>query len=69
MVANEGKELAKQTAKATEDIGQKIKPIQADTKGTVQAIAQKSVRLSTRLTISPTALPRQWKSRLLPPTR
>lgn len=40
VVANEVKELAKQTAKATEDIGRKIEAIQADTKGAVDAIAQ-----------------------------
>ncbi len=33
------KEMAKQTAKATEDISQKIAAIQADTKGAVDAIA------------------------------
>ena len=33
------KEMAKQTAKATEDISQKIAAIQADTKGPVVAIA------------------------------
>ena len=38
VVANEVKELAKQTAKATEDISQKIAAIQADTKGAVDAI-------------------------------
>ncbi len=40
VVANEVKELAKQTAKATEDISQKIEAIQGDTKGAVAAIAQ-----------------------------
>jgi methyl-accepting chemotaxis protein len=40
VVANEVKELAKQTAKATEDIGQKIEAIQSDTKGAVQAIGE-----------------------------
>jgi len=40
VVANEVKELAKETAKATEDIGQKIEAIQGDTKGAVEAIAQ-----------------------------
>jgi methyl-accepting chemotaxis protein len=40
VVANEVKELAKETAKATEDIGQKIDAIQSDTRGAVQAIAQ-----------------------------
>jgi methyl-accepting chemotaxis protein len=38
VVANEVKELAKQTAKATEDISQKIAAIQEDTKGAVKAI-------------------------------
>lgn len=40
VVANEVKELAKQTAKATEDIGGKIEAIQTDTKSAVEAIAQ-----------------------------
>jgi methyl-accepting chemotaxis protein len=40
VVANEVKELAKQTAKATEEIGQKIDAIQADTKGAVTAIEE-----------------------------
>lgn len=40
VVANEVKELAKQTAKATEDISRKIEAIQADAKGAVSAIAQ-----------------------------
>jgi len=34
------KELAKQTAKATEDISQRIAAIQTDTKGAVEAIAK-----------------------------
>ena len=38
VVANEVKELAKQTAKATEDISRKITAIQVDTKGAVAAI-------------------------------
>ncbi|MBI3410969.1 MAG: HAMP domain-containing protein [Planctomycetes bacterium] len=40
VVANEVKELAKETAKATEDISQKIEAIQGDTKGAVDAIKQ-----------------------------
>ncbi|HEY2909157.1 MAG TPA: PAS domain-containing methyl-accepting chemotaxis protein [Gemmataceae bacterium] len=40
VVANEVKELAKQTAKATEDISRKIEAIQSDTKGAVGAIEQ-----------------------------
>ena len=42
VVANEVKELAKETAKATEDISQKIETIQADTRQAVAAIAQTS---------------------------
>ncbi|MBL8229976.1 MAG: GAF domain-containing protein [Bryobacterales bacterium] len=38
VVANEVKELAKETAKATEEISQKIEAIQGDTKGAVKAI-------------------------------
>ncbi|HUA60982.1 MAG TPA: globin-coupled sensor protein [Verrucomicrobiae bacterium] len=40
VVANEVKELAKETARATEDIGQKIEAIQHDTRSAVEAIAQ-----------------------------
>ncbi len=40
VVANEVKELAKQTAKATEDISQRIEAIQSDTKGSVEAITE-----------------------------
>jgi methyl-accepting chemotaxis protein len=40
VVANEVKELAKQTAAATEDISAKIEAIQSDTKGAVGAIGQ-----------------------------
>jgi methyl-accepting chemotaxis protein len=39
VVANEVKELAKETAKATEDISQKIEAIQRDTQGAVDAIS------------------------------
>lgn len=40
VVANEVKELAKETAKATEDISEKIAAIQVDTKEAVDAIGQ-----------------------------
>ncbi len=40
VVANEVKELAKQTAKATEDIGQKISVMQQNTTGAVDAIGR-----------------------------
>src|SRR5882672_7830381 len=39
VVANEVKELAKQTAKATEDISRKVEAIQGDSKKSVEAIA------------------------------
>jgi methyl-accepting chemotaxis protein len=39
VVANEVKELAKETAKATEDISKKIAAIQSDTKGAIEGIA------------------------------
>lgn len=40
VVANEVKELAKQTAKATEDIGRKIEAIRSDAKSAVTAISE-----------------------------
>jgi methyl-accepting chemotaxis protein len=40
VVANEVKELAKETARATEEIGQKIETIQNGTRGAVEAIGQ-----------------------------
>jgi methyl-accepting chemotaxis protein len=40
VVANEVKELAKETAKATEDISNKVEAIQNDAKGAVQAIEE-----------------------------
>ncbi|WP_375493187.1 GAF domain-containing protein [uncultured Jatrophihabitans sp.] len=40
VVANEVKELAKETARATEDIGQKIESIQSNTQGAVDAISE-----------------------------
>jgi len=46
VVANEVKELAKETAKATEDIGRKVEAIQSDTNGAVEAIAEISKVIS-----------------------
>jgi methyl-accepting chemotaxis protein len=40
VVANEVKELAKETAKATEDISAKIEAIQSDSRGAVDAIEE-----------------------------
>ena len=54
VVANEVKELAKQTAKATEDIGLKITTIQLDTKGAVAAIGTVSGVIHQINTISAT---------------
>ena len=42
VVANEVKELAKQTAQATEDISQRIEAIQAGSEGAVEAIGKVS---------------------------
>jgi len=46
VVANEVKELAKETAKATEDISRKIEAIQGDTRGAVTAIGQISTTIN-----------------------
>jgi methyl-accepting chemotaxis protein len=54
VVANEVKELAKETAKATEDIGLKIDAIQANTRGAVDAIGQISQIISQINDISST---------------
>jgi|tagenome__1003787_1003787.scaffolds.fasta_scaffold20985390_5 methyl-accepting chemotaxis protein len=43
VVASEVKELAQETARATEDISQRVEAIQADTAGAVEAIGQISV--------------------------
>ena len=54
VVANEVKELAKETAKATEEIGQKIEAIQSDSKESVDAIAQISAIITQISDISNT---------------
>ena len=54
VVANEVKELAKQTAKATDEIGAQIDAIQADTKTSVQAIADITKIIQQIATISAT---------------
>jgi methyl-accepting chemotaxis protein len=40
VVANEVKDLAQETAKATEDIGRRVEAIQGDTRGAVEAIGE-----------------------------
>ncbi len=62
VVANEVKELAKETAKATEDISRKIEAIQGDTKAAVEAIASISEVINQVNGISNTIAPR-WRSR------
>ncbi|AGH94529.1 methyl-accepting chemotaxis protein [Pseudobdellovibrio exovorus] len=62
VVANEVKELAKQTAKATDDITQKISAIQNDTQGAVTAIgsiAQAIEKLNGLSTVVATAVEEQ----------
>ena len=54
VVANEVKELAKDTAKATEGISHKIQAIQEDTKGAVAAIAEVSTIINQINDISTT---------------
>ncbi|MDA1312641.1 MAG: PAS domain S-box protein [Acidobacteria bacterium] len=54
VVANEVKELAKQTAQATEDISQKIEAIQIGSKGAVDAIQEVSVIINQINDISTT---------------
>ena len=68
VVANEVKELAKATAKATEDISLRIEAIQTATRGPWMP-SRRSVRSSTTLTVSRTRLPPPWRSRTPPPTR
>ena len=54
VVANEVKELAKQTAQATEDISQRIEAIQAGSEGAVEAIGKVSTIIGTINDISST---------------
>ena len=54
VVANEVKELAKQTAQATEDISQRIEAIQTGSEGAVEAIGKVSTIIGTINDISST---------------
>ena len=69
VVANEVKELAKETAKATEEISQKIEAIQGETKGAVQAIGADQPGSSRRSTTCRTRSRRRSRSRRRRPTR
>ncbi len=64
VVANEVKELAKETAKATEDISHKIETIQHDTQGAVEAIRQISEVINQVNDISVPS-PAPWKNKRL----
>jgi methyl-accepting chemotaxis protein len=68
VVANEVKELAKETAKATEDISRKIEAIQTDTKAAVEAISIISGVINEINRISNT-IATAVESRTRPPTR
>jgi methyl-accepting chemotaxis protein len=68
VVANEVKELAKQTAKATEDISQKINAIQLDTKGAVEAIGTITSVIG-QISDFTNTIATPWRSRAPPPTR
>ena len=68
VVANEVKELAKQTAKATEDISHKITAIQRTLRAQSRRLAP-SAASSIRSTIFPRPSQPQSKSRAPPPTR
>ena len=55
VVANEVKELAKETARATEDIGRRVEAIQGDTAAAVQAIAE-IVQIIERISATQTTI-------------
>jgi hypothetical protein len=65
---NELKELAKETAKATEDISREIESMQMDTKDSVEAIGTISGIINLIDDIPRPSL-RRWKSRTPRPTR
>ena len=69
VVANEVKELAKETAKATEDISRKIEAIQGDTAEAVEGDRADRAASSTRSTTSRRRSPAPSRSRPRPPTR
>ena len=69
VVANEVKELAQETAKATEDIARRVLAIQGDTTAAVAAIEE--ISLDRRADLRPADHHRlaRWRSRPRPPTR
>ena len=69
MVANEVKELAQETAKATEDIARRVQAIQGDTTAAVAAIEE--ISRDRRADLRPADHDRlaRWRSRRPPRTR
>ena len=52
VVANEVKELAKETARATEDISRKIEAIQSDTRGAVEAMPEGCIAVADAMGVT-----------------
>jgi methyl-accepting chemotaxis protein len=68
VVASEVKELAQETAKATEDISCRVEAIQADTGGAVAAIEGVS-QVIGRISEFQTTSPAPWRNRPRPPRK
>jgi methyl-accepting chemotaxis protein len=68
VVANEVKDLAQETAKATEDISRRVESIQSDTSNAVSAISQIG-QIIDQSTMSSCRLPQLWRSRRPTPSR
>jgi methyl-accepting chemotaxis protein len=68
VVATEVKELAQETARATEDIARRVQAIQGDTAGAVDAIAEISAIINASTTTSSRSPPRS-RSSPPPPAR
>ena len=69
VVANEVKELAQETAKATEDIARRVLAIQGDTTAAVAAIEEISTHRRADLRPADHHRLARWRSRPRPPTR
>ena len=68
VVANEVKELAQETAKATEDIARRVQAIQGDTRRPSRR-SRRSARSSPRSPTGRPPSPAPWRSRRRPPAR
>ena len=69
VVASEVKDLAQETARATEDISRRVEAIQADTAGAVDRDRARSARSSRGSTTTRPRSPRRSRSRPPPPPR